>query len=146
MDTLLPPTTENLLVTAGVSRGRKPQTLLHVPIAPGLHLMRPKAPPQQAPTPGQQEATPATPYRQQVFPSKNPAPKPSATSSTSQDQEDPAGEAGDARGRSSSRGPQGGREGADPPSEDLISADGLTPPTAYWIRWPTTCPQAASGI
>ena len=28
MDTLLPPTTENLLATAGVGRGRKPQTLL----------------------------------------------------------------------------------------------------------------------
>ena len=102
MDTLPPPTTENLLATAGVIRGRNPRTLPCVPTAPGLRLMRPKAPPQQAPTPGQQGATPATPYRQQVFPPKNPAPKPSATSSTSQDQEDPAG---GTRGRSSSRGP-----------------------------------------
>ena len=39
-----------------------------------------------------------------MFPPKNPAPKPSATPSTSQDQGDPAG---GARGRSSSRGPQG---------------------------------------
>ena len=109
MDTLPPPTTENLLATAGVGRGRKPRTPSRVPTAPGLCLTRPKAPPQQAPTPGQQEVMPATPYRQQVFPPKNPAPKPSTTSSTSQDQEDPAGEAGGARGRSSSRGPQGGQ-------------------------------------
>ena len=37
--------------------------------------MRPKAPPQQVPTPEQQEVMPATPYWQQVFPPKNPAPK-----------------------------------------------------------------------
>ena len=128
MDTLPPPTMENLLATAGVSRGCKPRTPPCVPTAPGLHQMRPKAPPQQAPTPGQQEAMPATPYRQKVFPPKNPAPKLSTTPSTSQDQGDPAG---GARGRSSSRGPQGGREGADPPPEDLVSADGLTPLTAY---------------
>ena len=104
MDTLLPPTTENLLATAGVGRGRKPRTPPCVPTAPGLCQMRLKAPPQQAPTPGQQEAMPATPYRQQVFPPKNPAPKLSATPSTSQDQGDLAG---GARGRSSSREPQG---------------------------------------
>ena len=105
MDMLSPPTTENLLPTAGVGRGHKPRTPLCVPTAPGLRQMRPKVPPQQAPTPGQQEATLATPYRQQVFPPKNPAPKLSATPSTSQDQGDPAG---GARGRFSSRGPQGG--------------------------------------
>ena len=107
MDTLPPPSTENLLATAGVGRGNKPRTPSRVPTAPGLCQTRPKAPPQQAPTPGQQEATPATPYWQQVFPPKNPAPKPSTTPSTSQDQGDPAG---GARGRSSSRGPQGGAE------------------------------------
>ena len=48
----------------------------------------------------------ATPYRQQVFPPKCPAPKPSATPSASQDHGDLAGEAGGARSRSSSRGPQ----------------------------------------
>ncbi|MDA8042358.1 MAG: hypothetical protein MPJ22_08080, partial [Pirellulales bacterium] len=74
MDTLPPPTTENLLATAGVSRGRKPQTLLCMPTAPGLHLTRPKMPQQQAPTPGRQEAMQATPYQQQVFPPKRPAP------------------------------------------------------------------------
>ena len=104
MDTLPPPTMENLLATAGVGWGHKPQTPLRVPTAPGLRQMRPKALPQQAPTPGWQEAMPATPYRQQVFPPRNPAPKLSTTPSTSQDQGDPAG---GARGRSSSIGPQG---------------------------------------
>ena len=64
--------------------------------------MRPKMPQQQAPTPGRQEVMQATPYRQQVFPPKHPAPKLSATPSASQDHRDPAGEAGGAQGRSSS--------------------------------------------
>ena len=106
MDMLPPLTMENLLATAGVGWGHKPQTPLRIPTVPGLRQMRPKAPPQQAPSPGWQEAMPATPYWQQVFPPKSPAPKPSATPSTSQDQGDPAG---GARGRSSSRGPQGGQ-------------------------------------
>ena len=104
MDTLPPLTTENLLATAGISRGCKPQTPPRIPTAPGLHQMRPQ---QQAPTPGRQEATQATPYRQQVFPPKHPTPKPSTIPSASQDQGGPAGEAGGARGRSLSRGPQG---------------------------------------
>ena len=106
MDTLPPLTMENLLATAGIGRGRKPQTPLRIPTAPGLHQTRPKMPQQQAPTPGRQEAMQATPYRQQVFPPKRPAPKPSATPSASQDQGGPAGEAGGAWGRSSSQGPQ----------------------------------------
>ena len=106
MDTLPPLTMENLLATAGVDRGRKPQTPSRIPTAPGLRQTRPKTPQQQAPTPGRQEATQATPYRQQVFPPKRPAPKLSTTPSASQDHGDPAGEAGGARGRSSSRGPQ----------------------------------------
>ena len=106
MDTLPPLTTENLLTTAGVSRGRKPQTPPCIPTAPGLRQMRPKMPQQQAPTPGRQKATQATPYRQQVFPPKRPAPKPSTTPSASRDQGGLAGEAGGARGRSSSWGPQ----------------------------------------
>ena len=106
MDTLPPPTTENLLATAGVGRGYKPRVLPPVPAAPGLHQMRPNMPQQQAPTPGRQEVMPATPYQQQVFPPKCPAPKLSTTHSASQDQGDPAGEAGGARGRSSSKGPQ----------------------------------------
>ena len=107
MDTLLPPTTENLLATADIGRGRKPQTPPRMPAAPGLCQTRPRMPQQQAPTPRGQEVTQATPYQQQVFPPKCPAPKPSATPSASQDHGDPAGEAEGARGRSSSRGPQG---------------------------------------
>ena len=62
MDTLLPPTTENLLATAGVSRGRKPQTPPRMPAAPGLRQTRPRMPQQPAPTPRGQEAMQATPY------------------------------------------------------------------------------------
>ena len=109
MDTLPPPTMENLLATAGVGRGRKPQTSPQMPAAPGLRQTTPPTPQQQAPTPRGQEAMQATPYRQQVFPPKCPAPKPSATPSASQDHGDPAGEAEGARGRSSSRGPWGGQ-------------------------------------
>ena len=99
MDTLPPPTTENLLATAGVSWGRKPQTPPRMPAAPGLCQMRPRMPQQQAPTPGGREVTQATPYLQQVFPPKCPAPKLSTTPSASQD---PDREAEGARGRSSS--------------------------------------------
>ena len=106
MDTLLPLTTENLLATAGVGRGHNPQTSPCMPTAPGLCQTRPQMPQQQAPTPGGQEAMQATPYRQQVFPPKCPAPKSSTTPSTSQDQGGPAEEAGGTRGRSSSRRPQ----------------------------------------
>ena len=68
MDTLPAPTTENLLATAGVSRGGRTRTQPQIPAAPGLCQMRPRMPQQQAPTPGRQEATQATPYRQQVYP------------------------------------------------------------------------------
>ena len=106
MDMSSPLTMKNLLATAGVSQGRKPQTSPHMPTAPGLRQTRPQMPQQQAPTPGGQEVTQATPYRQQVFPPKCPAPKSSTTPSTSRDQGGPAEEAGDTRGRSSSCGPQ----------------------------------------
>ena len=106
MDTLPAPTTENLLATAGVGQGHEPWVPPPAPAAPGLRQTRPKTPQQQVPTPGRQEAMQAMPYRQQVFPPKRPAPKLSATPSASQDHRDPAGEAGGARGRSSSRGPQ----------------------------------------
>ena len=106
MDTLPAPTAENLLATAGVGWGCKPWVPLPAPAAPGLCQTRPKTPQQQAPTPGRQEMMQATPYRQQVFPPKCPAPKLSTTPSTSQDHGDPAPEAGGTRGSSSSRGPQ----------------------------------------
>ena len=106
MDTLPAPTTENLLATADVGWGRKPRTLPRMPAALGLCQTRPRMPQQQVPTPGGQEAMQATPYRQQVFPPKHPAPKLSTTPSASQDHGDPAREAEGTRGRSSSRGPQ----------------------------------------
>ena len=62
MDMLPAPTTENLLATAGVGRGRKPRVPPPAPAAPGLRQTRPKTSQQQAPTPGRQEATQATPY------------------------------------------------------------------------------------
>ena len=102
MDTLPAPTMENLLATAGIGRGRKPWTQPRMPAAPGLHQMRPRMPQQQAPTPGGQEATQATPYRQ--LPQRT-APKPSATPSASQDHGDSARDEESARGRSSSQGP-----------------------------------------
>ena len=100
MDTLLAPTTENLLATAGICRGRKPRTQPQMPTAPGLCQMRPRMPQQQAPTPGGWEAMQVTPYRQQVFPPQCTAPKPSATPSGSQDHEDLAGEGEGTQGRS----------------------------------------------
>ena len=68
MDMLLALTTENLLATAGVGRGAKPRSQPGTPAAPGLHQTRPRTPQQQVPTPRRQEATQATPYRQQVYP------------------------------------------------------------------------------
>ena len=112
MDTLPAHTFENLLATAGVGRGgrglRQPQT----PTAPGLHQMRPMAPQQQMPTPGRQEAGQATPYQQQVYPPQHTTGVQTATTkastapSTSQGHDEMARGSEDARGRSSSRGPQ----------------------------------------
>ena len=99
MDTLLAPTMENLLATAGIGWGHKPRTLPQMPTAPGLCQMRPRMPQQQAPTPGGQEAMQATPYQQQVFPPKCPATKLSTIPSASQDHGDLAGEAEGAKGR-----------------------------------------------
>ena len=71
MDTLLAPTSENLLATAGVGRGSRGQRQPSTPTAPGLRQTRPTAPQQQTPTPGRQEASQATPYRQQVYPPRH---------------------------------------------------------------------------
>ena len=100
-DMLPAPTMENLLATAGVSRGGRTWADPQIPTAPGLRQMRPRMPQQQAPTPRRQEAMP---YRQQVFPPRCAAPKLSATPSASQDHEEPAREEEGTRGRSSSRG------------------------------------------
>ena len=106
MDMLPAPTTENLLATAGVSRGARPRSQLGTPTAPGICQMRPRMPQQQMPTPGRQEVTQATPYQQQVYPPQRATPKPSTTLSTSQGHEELAREYEGTRGRSPSRGPQ----------------------------------------
>ena len=76
MDMLLAPTSENLLATAGVSRGSRGQSQPSAPIAPGIRQMRPTAPQQWAPTPRRQETNQVTPYRQQVYPPQHATPKP----------------------------------------------------------------------
>ena len=113
MDMLPAPTSENLLATAGVGRGVRGQRQPSTPTAPGIHQMRPTAPQQWTPTPRRQETNPVTPYRQQVYPPRRTTgvqtttPKPSTAPSTSQGHQEMARESEDARGRSSSRGPQG---------------------------------------
>ena len=113
MDMLLAPASENLLATAGVSRGGRGQRPPSTPTAPGLFQTRPTAPQQRTPTSGRQETNQATPYRQQVYPPRCPTglrtttPKQSTTPSTSQGPGKMAGESEGTRGRSSSRGPQG---------------------------------------
>ena len=106
MDTSLPLTTENLLVTTSIGWGRRPWVPLNRPTAPGLRQMRPQTPQQPASTTGEPGTRLATPYQQQVFPPKRPALTSSAASSTSRDQEGPTEEAESTRGRSSSPGPQ----------------------------------------
>ena len=75
--------------------------------------MRPMAPQQRMPTPGRQEASQATPYQQQVYPPQHTTgvqtttTKPSTTPSTDQGHDEAARGTEGARGRSSSRGPQG---------------------------------------
>ena len=113
MDTLPAPTSENLLATAGVGRGGRGQRQPSTPTAPGLRQTRPTAPQQQTPTPGRQETNQVTPYHQQVYPPqctsgvRMTTPKLSTAPSTSQGSGEMARESEDARGRSSSRGPQG---------------------------------------
>ena len=113
MDTLLAPTSENLLATAGVGRGSRGQRQPSTPTAPGIHQTRPTAPQQWTPTPRRQETNQATPYQQQVYLPRcttgvqTTTPKSSTTPSTSQGCSEMAGKSKDSRGRSSSRGPQG---------------------------------------
>ena len=110
MDTLLAPSTENLLATAGVGRGlRWPRT----PTAPVQCQVQPSAiqqwmPPQEGtrwarrPLTGSRFIHLDTPLRHGRLP-----PRPSATPRTSQGHDETATGGEDARGRSSSRGPQG---------------------------------------
>ena len=112
MDTLLAPTSENLLATAGVSRGGRTRSQPRTPTAPGIRQMRPTAPQQWVPIPKRQEMNQVTPYWQQVYPPQHTTgvgratPKPNTTPSTSQSREEPSREDKDAGGRSSSQGPQ----------------------------------------
>ena len=111
MDTLLAPTSENLLATAGVRRGSRGRSQPRAPTAPGIRQTRPTASQQWVPTPRRQETNQATPYRQQVYPPqcstgvRTTTPKQSTAPSTSQGCGGTAGESEGARGRSSSRGP-----------------------------------------
>ena len=68
MDTLPAPTMENLLATAGVSRGGRTWADPRMPATPGLRQMRPRMPQEQAPTPGGQGETQTMPYWQHVLP------------------------------------------------------------------------------
>ena len=110
MEMMPPLTTENLLLTAGVSRGIRRWTPPWTPTTPGPHQTRPRTPHPQVPTPGKQGATSSTPYRQQVFPPRTAAPRQSTTPSATQSQgrDRLAGEETGARGRSSSRGSRDG--------------------------------------
>ena len=92
MDTLPAPTSENLLATAGVSRGGRGRSQPSTPTAPGIHQMRPTAPQQWMRTPGRQETNQVTPYWQQVYPPRCTTPKPSTAPSTSQGHEETARE------------------------------------------------------
>ena len=113
MDTLPAPTLENLLAAAGVGRGGRGQSQQRAPTAPGICQTWPMAPQQQMPTPGGQETKQVTPYWQQVYPPRHAtgeqkaATKTSTAPTTSQGQDAEAREGEDARGRSSSQGPQG---------------------------------------
>ena len=110
MDTMPPPSTENLLLTAGVGRGIGGRTPPRTPTAPGPHQASLRMPHLQVPTPGRQEATSSTPYWQQVFPPQTAAPRQGATPSAAQSQghERLAGDETGARGRSLSGGSRDG--------------------------------------
>ena len=114
MDTLLAPSTCDLLATASVGRGlRLPAVGPQTPTAPGPHQVQPSAIQQWMPTSGRHEAGQATPYQQQVYPPRHTSgvwtatTKANATPSTSQDHDEMARGGKDTRGRSSSRGPLG---------------------------------------
>ena len=114
MDMLLAPSTENLLATASVGRGQRlPAVGPWTPTAPGPRQVRPSAIQQRMPTSGRHEVGQATLYQQQVYLPRHTSgarmatTKASAIPSTSQGHDEMARGGKDARGRSSSRGPQG---------------------------------------
>ena len=113
MDMLPAPTSENLLATTSIDRGSRGLRQPWTPTAPGLCQVQPMAPQQQMLAPGRHEAGQATPYRQQVYPPWHTSgvwtatTKASTIPSTSQGHDEMARGGKDARGRSSSQGPQG---------------------------------------
>ena len=100
-----------------------------MPATPGLRQTRPRMPQQQAPTPGRQEAMQATPYQQQVFPPKCPAPNrapppvPARIMETWLEKLEAPGVGPHPEGL------RIGKEGADPPPKDPRSTDGAPPVT-----------------
>ena len=149
MDTSSPLTTENLLATAGVGQGCRPWVPPNRPTAPGLHQMRPQMPQQPASTTGEQGTRLATPYQQQVFPPKCPAPPPPHQAPPpvpARIKKAPLG-----RLKALGVGPLLGglgedREGASPRREDLKSAVGLIQMTASSKRWPILWPLGGDRI
>ena len=144
MDTLPAPTMENLLATAGVGRGSRTQAEPRIPAVPGLRQTRPRMPQQQVPTPGGQEVTQATPYRQQVFPPRHAAPKLSATPSASQGHEEPAGEDEGARGRSPSRGSRDRQRRNRSSTRGYRKHRWASQAAVSWTRCPNMWPQGGS--
>ena len=115
MDTTLPPKATNLLAGVGVGRGKALQTMLATVGPPGPCQVRPQSDIQQQAASARQEATQATPYKQQVLPPQVPRPaagvrprtavvttQASTTTSTASGIE--AGARGRVRERSSPRG------------------------------------------
>ena len=74
IDTTLPPKATNPLAGVGVGRGKAIQTMLATVRPPGHHQVRPQSAIQQQATSARQEATQATPYKQQVLPPQVPCP------------------------------------------------------------------------
>ena len=74
MDVTLPPKATNLLAGVGVGRGKALQTMLATVRLPGPDQGRPQSDIQQQAASAGQEATQATPYKQQVLPPQVPWP------------------------------------------------------------------------
>ena len=101
-------------------------------------------PQQQVPTPMRQEATPATPYQQQVYPPQPAAPKPSTNPSASQGHKELAREDRGARGRSSSQGSWDGQQRNRSSTRGSWKCRWGTQAVISWMRWPTVWPQGGS--
>ena len=147
MDTLLTPTSENLLATAGVGRGSRGQRQPSTSTAPGLCQTRPVAPQQWTPAPRRQEANQVTPYRQQLY-----LPQcPTGVQTTTPSKAPPLGPVRVAvrwlgKGKVPEVGPppkglKANTGKTDPPPEDLGNADEVSRVTTLWTRRLTTWPQ-----